>query len=139
METVEECVIETQTGFQRRRAEQQIDVAELGASLAAVHTVGDKEHAVAAVLDPLFSALDLGERSLWAHALTRGAWILCGPDKASLRIGVRLGLRERLVALEALLEAVGHRPWQPLRPAYTSNWLARTLNEIVLSEGTKRP
>jgi hypothetical protein len=135
VETVEECVIETQTGFQRRRAEQRIDVAELRASLAAVHTVEDKERAAAAVLDPLFSALDLGERSLWAYALTRSdAWLLCGPDKASLRIGVRLGLRERLVALETLLEAVGHRPRQALRPAYTANWLARTLNEIVLLE-----
>ena len=50
-------------------------------------------------------ALDLGERSLWAHALTRSdAWVLCGPDKASLRFGVRLGFRERLVALEWLLD-----------------------------------
>ena len=47
--------------------------------------------------------LDPGERALWAHALTRNDdWILCGPDKASLRFGVRLGFRERLVALEAL-------------------------------------
>ena len=56
-------------------------------------------------------ALDLGERCLWAHALTRAdAWVLCGPDKASLRFGVRLGFRERLVALEGLLEAIGYRP-----------------------------
>jgi hypothetical protein len=68
VETVEDCVIETQTGFQRRRAEQQIDHAHLLASLTAVHKVGDKEHAAAAVRDPLFSFLDLGERSLWAHA-----------------------------------------------------------------------
>ncbi len=36
VETVEDCVIETQTGFQRRRAEQQIDNAQLRASLAAI-------------------------------------------------------------------------------------------------------
>ena len=29
VETVEDCVIETQTGYQRRRPEQQIDVATL--------------------------------------------------------------------------------------------------------------
>jgi hypothetical protein len=84
VETVEDCVIETQTGFQRRRVEQQIDNAQLRASLAAVQQVGSKEHAAAAVRDPLFSSLDVGERSLWAHALTRSdVWVLCGPDKAS--------------------------------------------------------
>ena len=42
-------------------------------------------------------------QSLWAHARKRDdAWILCGPDRASLRCGVRLGFRERLVSLERL-------------------------------------
>jgi hypothetical protein len=140
VETVEDCVIETQTGFQRRRAEQQIDNAQLRASLAAVHKVGDKEQAAAAVRDPLFSSLDLGERSLWAHALTRSdAWVLCGPDKASLRLGVRLGLRDRVVALEALLNDIGFRPKESLRANYTTKWLAQALNEIVILEGTRRP
>ena len=91
---------ETQTGYQRRRSEQQINGAELRASLASVHTVGDPELAKVAVSAPDI-ALDLGEQYLWAHALARvDAWVLCGPDKASLRFGVRLGFRERLVALE---------------------------------------
>ena len=86
----------------------------------------------------MFSFLDRGEQSLWAHALTRqDNWVLCGPDKASLRFGVRLGLRERLVALEALLQGVGHKG-VGLRPAYTSAWLAETLGEIVILEGPKR-
>ncbi len=106
VETVEDCVIETQTGFQRRRQEQQIDNATLRASLAAVQKVGDAERAAAIVREPMFSFLDLGEQSLWAHALSRrDDWALCGPDKA--RFGVRLGLRERLVALEGLLQDVG--------------------------------
>ena len=85
----------------------------------------------------MFSFLDLGEQSLWAHALTRrDDWVLCGPDKASLRFGVRLGLRERLVALEDLLQGVGHKA-SGLRPAYTSAWLAKTLGEIVIVEGPK--
>lgn len=140
VETVEDCVIETQTGFQRRRAEQQIDNAQLRASLAALHKVGNKEHAAVVVRDPLFSSLDLGERSLWAHALTRvDAWVLCGPDKASLRLGVRLSFRERMVALEALLHDVGFRPKQALRTNYTSKWLDQTLSELVIMEGPKRP
>src|SRR2546422_8055789 len=55
VETVEDCVIETQTGYQRRRAEQQIDQAMLQASLAAVHKASDAERAAAVVRDALFS------------------------------------------------------------------------------------
>lgn len=138
VETVEDCVIETQTGFQRRRAEQQIDNVQLRASLRAVHAVEAKELAAAVVRDPLVSSLDLGERSLWAHALTRAdAWVLCGPDKASLRLGVRLGLRDRLVALETLLTDVGFQPKEPLRANYTAKWHNQALNEMVILEGPK--
>src|SRR6266478_6571892 len=69
LETVEDCVIETQTGYQRRRAEQQIEQAQLEASLASVHKVADAERVAAVVRDPLFAYLDRGEQSLWAHAL----------------------------------------------------------------------
>ena len=76
--------------------------------------------------DPLFSSLDIGERSLWAHALTRGdVWVLCGPDKTSLRLGVRLGLRDRLVALETLLSDLGFRPKVSLRRNFTAKWHPR--------------
>jgi hypothetical protein len=68
VETVEDCVTETQTGFQRRRPEQQIDVRELRASLAAIHVPSQAEVAAATVRDPSFSFLDVGERSLWVHA-----------------------------------------------------------------------
>lgn len=139
VETVEDCVTETQTGFQRRRPEQQIDPIALRASLAAVHSVGDRDLAALAVMATDI-ALDTGERSLWAHALTRtDGWILCGPDKASLRFGVRLGHRDRLVALEQLLGEAGYRPTVPLKLPYTSKWLAQTLNQLVLAEGSGRP
>jgi hypothetical protein len=140
VETVEDCVIETQTGYQRRRAEHQIARAALQASLAAAHKVSDSERAAAAVRDVLFSYLDVGEQSLWAHALARSdAWVLCGPDKASLRFGVRVGFRDRLAALEDLLHHVGYRPATAFRTNYTSGWLAKTRAELVISEGPKRP
>jgi hypothetical protein len=139
LESVEDCVIETQTGFQRRRREQQIDAGLLQRSLAAVHRPEPRDFAALAVAAPDI-VLDPGERALWAHALTRNDdWILCGPDKASLRFGVRLGSRERLVALQVLLDAVGYRPKEALRSNYTTAWLAQALNEIVLTEGPKRP
>ena len=77
-------------------------------------------------------ALDRGEASLRAHALGRSDhWILCGPDKASLRCGVRLGRRDRLVSMESLLDELGHRPGTPLRQAYTQRWHERAVGELV--------
>jgi hypothetical protein len=138
VETVEDCVTETQTGFQRRRPELQIDAAQLVASLKAVHPVVDAQRAVVAIRAPDI-ALDVGERSLWAHALTRNdAWVLCGPDKASMRFGVRLGLKDRLIALEALLADAGHRPKEALKLAYTTKWLEKVLGELFISEGLGR-
>ena len=82
IETVEACVAETQTGFQRRTREETIAVEELRASMASVHAVGDRERAELAVRVPDIW-LDEGEACLWAHALHRDdAWRLCGSDKA---------------------------------------------------------
>ena len=133
VETVEACVAETQTGFQRRRKEEIIDLAELRSSLAAVHSVSVRERAELALRKGGI-ALDEGEDALWAHALGRDdAWLLCGPDKASLRCGVRLGHRERLVSLEELLKRVGHRP-SGLRTAYTRKWHDLTVGPLCLDE-----
>lgn len=137
-ETVEECVTETQTGYHRRRPEQQIDGGELRTSLAAVHSVDVRELAAVAI-QASDIALDVGEHALWAHALGRtDAWVLCGPDKASLRFGVRLGHRERLVALERLLADAGYRAKATLKPAYSSAWLEAALRQLVLAEGGHR-
>ena len=136
VETIVDCVVETQTGFQRRRPEQRIDEADLRRTLACVHDVSATQRAAAYVRDQSIALLDAGERALWAHALARtDHWVLSGPDKASLRFGVRLGFRDRLVALETLLNHVGHRPGTPLRSHYTRQWLERCLSEITLSEG----
>lgn len=134
VETVEDCVTETETGFQRRRPEQSIAVDKLRASLTAVHAVTDRQRAELA-LRVQDIALDVGEESLWAHAVGRSdRWVLCGPDKASLRCGVRLGFRERLVSLQELLNRVGHRPGVALKRHYTKKWLDGTLGEFVLEE-----
>jgi hypothetical protein len=134
VETVEACVIETQTGFQRRRKELQIDEAELRAKLVGVHKVTDVQRAALLVRGHGIN-LDPGELDLWAHAMTRkDTWILCGPDKASLRYGVRTGFRDRLVSLERLLEEVGFPVKGKLRGNYTAQWHASALNELVLTE-----
>jgi len=139
IETVWDCVTETQTGFQRRRPNEQIDVESLK-RLANVATVSDAERADALIRDPEIVFLDDGERALWAHALTRtDTWYMCGPDRASMRLGFRLGLRDRLVSLEELLNDVGHRPRTALRDNYTARWLAECISRLVLSEGGKIP
>lgn len=134
VETVEDCVTETQTGFQNRRQEQSISARKLRTSMAAVHSVGLRERAELAVRIQGI-ALDMGEESLWSHALGRDdGWFLCGPDKASLRCGVRLGFRERIVSLEELHERIGHRPRISLKDCYNRAWLRRVLSELVVVE-----
>lgn len=136
LETAEDCITETQTGYQNRRPEQRIDQAVLLKGLRAVHAVSDTEMATALLRDSQIATLDTGEKALWAHAIARpDAWVLCGPDKASLRIGIRLGFRDRLIALERLLADTGFRPKTPLKGAYQSDWLTRTLAEISQREG----
>src|SRR5690606_6579627 len=122
LETVETVVIETNTGFQRRDPAQQIDQADLRASLGAVHQVARLQEAKLK-LKLMEEAIDLdaGEFALWAHMVDReDVWMLCGPDKASLRFGVQQGFRDRMISLEQLLADVGMpRPRQPLRENFT--------------------
>jgi hypothetical protein len=136
VETVGNCFVETQTGFQRRRPAEQIDPQVLATTLKKVHPVDDADLAGALTRDPEIGYLDDGERALWAHAVGRtDTWVLCGPDKASLRIGIRLGLRDRLVSLERLLSDAGFRPKVELRMAYTRTWLEQTLAQLAQREG----
>ncbi|MBI5162748.1 MAG: hypothetical protein HY985_02475 [Magnetospirillum sp.] len=134
-EAVEKCVEETLTGFQNRRPELQIDQVELRRSLAAVHAVADADLAQALAREARIVDLDPGEKHLWAHALTRAdAWVLCGPDASSLRIGIRLGLRDRLVSLEGLLNDIGHRSNPQLKVQYAKRWHEAKLSDLASLE-----
>ncbi|NUL18085.1 hypothetical protein HUN27_14645 [Agrobacterium tumefaciens] len=135
VETVGDCFIETQTGYQQRRPEEQIDSDVLTKTLAAVYAVHDVDRSEAVTKDPSIAYLDAGERALWSHAISRkDAWVLCGPDKASLRIGIRLGLRDRLMSLERLLGDVGFKPRLDLRTPYTQRWLDQALAQLAQLE-----
>ena len=138
VETVEDCVAETQSGFQLRRSEQSIAIGDLRASLSGEHSVVVQERAELAIrIEGI--ALDRGEESLWAHALGRNdEWVLCGPDRASLRCGVRLGFRDRIVSLQQLLDGVGHRAGTTLRGHYTTRWQEGALADLVLAELDRR-
>ena len=107
VETVDECVDETQAGAQRRRKEQDIDRDRLMDQLSAFHSVEDRDLAELTV-HAFGLHLDKGGGSLGACDRRDDDWLLCGPDAASLRCGVRLGFTERLRSLEGLLEDLGH-------------------------------
>ena len=129
LETVEQCVIETQTGHQHRRPELQINEVELRSQLRAVYPVTARELAKVIALGG--SGLDEGERALWAHALQRSdVWILCGPDRASMKFGYDNKLRERLVSLGELLTAVNLHP--ALSKAYSKAWLDAAISKFAL-------
>ena len=134
VETVEECVTETQTGFQNRTPEYQVDPQQLRDDLSAIHSVRAPEFA-ALTARTADIRLDSGERALWAHTLGRkDNWMLCGPDRASLLCGIRLGFREKMMSLERLLTDAGHRPRRPLHDNYTKRWLRNALNELAALE-----
>lgn len=136
VETVAKCLEEAQTGNHRRSRDSRIAEADLLRGLAAVHPVKKHDRAAILTCDPMASNLDDGERELWAHARQReDAWLLCGPDMASLRLGVRLGYRDRLVSLEHLVTLTGHRPSPGFRRNYTKAWHSEALAKLFRSEG----
>jgi hypothetical protein len=138
LETVQECVTETNTGFQRRKPEETIDPVQLEKDFKAVHTVTELDKARVQILaEGIY--LDHGELCLWAHALTRNdGWVLCGPDKASLRFGVRMKCRDRMISLERLLTDAGYQP-KGLRENQTAKWLDRVLGEFAVEEAMRKP
>jgi len=132
VETVEKCFEETQTGFQKRRPEQNIDPRELRASLHAVHSVSLVELAAVALL-PGGDVLDDGEQALWAHALTRAdAWVLVGPDAASMKFGHGQKRRDQLACLGGLLSDIGHPSAAQLRGNHQKIWLDDVLHKLLM-------
>lgn len=133
LETVAEISSEAGTYF-RKMPEQVALMASLGK--LTVYEVTTVERVRLSVrLENV--ALDDGERDLWAHACGRAdGWILCGPDKASLRAAVRLGFRDRLISLEQLLADAGLKT-KGLRQHQTKKWLDQTISQIVVEEALK--
>lgn len=127
-ETVEQCVIETQTGFQLRDPEIQIDERTLRSQLRAVHPV--TEGAIAKVLLLGGDRLHDGEQQLWAHALERtDYWILSGPDTASMKFGANNKHRDRLISMGELASRISVKA--KLKHHYSKTWL----DELLTSHG----
>lgn len=131
LETVEEVEREATTGYQHRGIIPPREFREQ----VAVHAVSDAARFDMQVQHAGLGALDEGERDLWVHALARSdAWVLCGPDIASIKFGVLNGYQDRLVSLEQLLKAIGQTPKSKLADHQTEKWLRAVIGKIVMDE-----
>jgi hypothetical protein len=129
VETVAKCVEETQTGKQRTTHKVNIDEAALRRSIEVHHVTPDE---VFRVKQMGGAGLDAGEMELWAHALTRvDAWVLCGPDTASLKFGFDTGHKDRLVHLEAVLAEIGVRMPRNIASHFGRRWHEHLMNEMI--------
>lgn len=135
LETIEEVEREATTGYQHRTIIPPREFREQ----VVVHAVSDAERFEMQAAHAGLGALDEGERDLWVHALPRGdAWVLCGPDIASIKFGVLNGYGDRLVSLEQLLKAIGHTPKSKLADHQTQKWLQAVIGKIVMDEKFKQ-
>jgi len=133
IETVSECAQECRRGDEFSTGYVVVSEPDLG-RLKAIHTPTGAE--VAAVLSrPKSEALDVGERDLMAHAIGRAtppAWLVCSPDKASVKFAVGAGLGDRLMALEEMVVKVGARPMPGLRAHFSAKWLSTQRTDAIL-------
>jgi hypothetical protein len=128
LETVEECREEALR--QPRDRPGYVRVSEHDVSrLSAVHPVNDLDRALFGLEYAPAVGMDPGERDLFAHAFARSVagdavWILCSPDKASVRAAVALGWHDRMHSLASIASAVGARTCTPLADHFGERWLS---------------
>lgn len=129
LHTVEKVVEETQTGYQNRSVEQEIDPRLLRSAFKKIAEIDDLTRAGFGFQYPE-TQLDPGERDLAIYAGTLDpdqVWWLNSPDNATLRHAKDRGWLDRLVSLETMYRRLGRS--LPLRGNFTEAWLrkAKTL------------
>lgn len=136
VETVEVCTEEAGRGSADRAGYVVVSTDDLS-RIARVHPVSDVERAALALEYPDASGMDAGERDLFAHANGRRdeSWMLCSPDKASIRAAVGLGWADRLCSLGALAQQAGARPKSALKAHFEEAWLSRWRTRFLLERG----
>lgn len=102
--------------------------------LASVHAVDSVVRAAFKLDYDGADGMDAGEQDLLAHAhgLSDHAWVVCSPDKASIRAATALGFGDHLCSLEELVGVVGARPRFPLRAHFTTEWLVSFRTKVLL-------
>ncbi|HYH78377.1 MAG TPA: hypothetical protein VEX86_01225 [Longimicrobium sp.] len=124
VETVDTCRDEARAGNPARPGYVHVTAEHL-ARLHRVHPVTAVERASLVLAYDGADGMDDGERDLFAHAHARDddTWVLCSPDKASVRAAVTLGWGDRLRSLGSLAALAGSRPRIPLKPHFEEAWL----------------
>jgi len=133
IETVVACAEECSRGDRLSSGYINVSEEDLG-RVSALHAVSGDQVAVV-LFHPKSSALDEGERDLFAHALARSEgedWRLCSPDLASVRFAVEVGVSDQLVSFEEVLQATNARPAERIRNHFTSEWLVRERTKAKL-------
>lgn len=133
LHTVDKVIEETQTGFQNRKPEQQIDLKSLLATLAHVERVTDEDRAGFNMRHG-HPSLDPGERDLliYAERSSETAWLLNSPDMAAVKFAGGVGWLDRLVSLEAMTGRIRFRHPERLRDNYTEAWLVQRRTRLRL-------
>jgi hypothetical protein len=134
IETVETCRNEALAGDRTRSGYVEVTERVL-ARLARVHPVTGAESAAFTLAYESADGMDDGERDLFAHAFGRtdDTWLLCSPDRASVRAAVALRWSDRLVSLGELARRVGGRP--SLRAQFEAAWLSHCRTQFLLQLG----
>lgn len=130
--TVEEVIVETQRGSQRRAPERNIDATWLRQRLAQIGAVTDEQR-VEFTLTYQSPGLDDGERDLLIWAATiEDAWLLNSPDMAVLRFANQVNWLDRLVSLDSMCRTISARLTQNLPENFRDDWLMRKRTEFML-------
>ena len=136
VETVEICKEEAKRGDREQSGYVVVSDDDL-ARISHLHAVTEMERAGLTFEYPEATGMDAGERDLFAHAYARtdDGWVLCSPDKASIRAAVILGWSDRLRSLGALVQHVGARPKSSLRRHFEEAWLSEWRTHFRLAGG----
>jgi hypothetical protein len=135
-ETVEKCIEEAEAGDFTDPSYVAVSKKDL-TRMNKIHRVSPADRAGHLLADPDAMGMDAGERDLFAHAHTRelsgdSVWVVCSPDKASIRAAVRIGWADRLVSLETLANEVGARPKPSFKQHFGEKFLSQFRTEYLL-------
>lgn len=134
VETVDKCYKEAQAGDPRQSNYVNVPNNLLNSGLAKSHKVTDADRVKLTLANPDSHSLDAGERDLFAILIGRtDNWITCCSDKAALKIALELGFRDRIFALEDLVERTGVKPNPKLKDHYTKRWLSKIRTQFLLN------
>lgn len=122
LESVGECITEAKNVRRKFQSKMPINGDDLRRALSFIGAADSKKYADLVVGSDNIQ-LGSGEKALWAYALGwEGNWLFCGPDKASLRCGIKLGFRDQIISLETLLISAGYPNINNLKKNYREKW-----------------